>query len=287
MYDDGMHQDGAAGDHVYGVQLVLNCYELEYYIYADNNLAGIFSPQRAEHEFFTLLTVLPIAPTQSVLINELMSDNDLTAFDANDESNDWIELFNTTGNVYGLTGLFLSDDINNLSKWAFPEGSGIQPNEYLIVWADQDSLQYGLHTNFKLGASGETLIFSDGVTIYDQVTFPALNTDESYARCPDAGAFTYTTPTFAAANNCYVGLETETSEFAIYPVPTTDWLTLRWSNNAYRTITLTDMHGRMLGTWVFNDSFGKIDISVLSPGYYSILVDEDGVLQQRTIVKFD
>jgi spore coat protein CotH len=287
MYDDGMHQDGAAGDHVFGVQLTLNCYELEYYVYAENNLAGIFSPQRAEHEFYTLLTALPIAPNGSVVLNELMSSNDITAFDANDESNDWIELYNTTGNVFGLTGLFLSDDVNNLSKWAFPQGSGIQPNEYLIVWADQDSLQYGLHANFKLGSSGESLVLSDGVNIYDQVAFPALNVDESFARCPDAGTFTYTTPTFAAANNCYVGLTTETIEVAIYPVPTLDWITLRWPNAAYRKIKVSDMHGRMLGTWEFNDSAGKIDLSAFTSGYYLVLIDEDGVMQQRTIIKFD
>jgi hypothetical protein len=287
MFDDGMHQDGAAGDHVYGVQLTLNCYELEYYVYAENSLAGMFSPQRAEHEFYSLFTLLPLAPNGSVILNELMSSNDNTAFDANDESNDWIELFNPTANVYGLTGLYLSDDINNLSKWAFPQGSGIQPNEYLIVWADQDSLQYGLHANFKLGSSGETLMLSDGINIYDQVSFPALNVDESFARCPDAGTFTYTTPTFSAANNCYVGLTTETLDVAIYPVPTSDWITLRWANAAYRKIMLTDMHGRRLGIWEFNDSSVKIDLSAFTPGYYSILVDYDGAIQQRTIVKVD
>ena len=60
MFDDGAHGDGIAGDHVYGYQVSADGPVFEYYIYADNNVAGLFSPQRAEHEFHSLALSVPI-----------------------------------------------------------------------------------------------------------------------------------------------------------------------------------------------------------------------------------
>ena len=54
MYDDGMHGDGAAADGTYGVSVPVISPVIHYYIYAENNNAGIFFPQHAEHEYYTL-----------------------------------------------------------------------------------------------------------------------------------------------------------------------------------------------------------------------------------------
>ena len=54
MYDDGAHQDGAAGDGVFGASFLMNAPLVQYYLYAENANAGIFSPERAEHEFYTV-----------------------------------------------------------------------------------------------------------------------------------------------------------------------------------------------------------------------------------------
>jgi hypothetical protein len=54
MYDDGMHNDGATGDGVFGAFVSMQSDSLQYYIYADNTEAGAFSPARAEHEFHVL-----------------------------------------------------------------------------------------------------------------------------------------------------------------------------------------------------------------------------------------
>lgn len=42
MYDDGLHQDGAANDGLYGVSFQVTSGMMEYYVYADNANAGIF-----------------------------------------------------------------------------------------------------------------------------------------------------------------------------------------------------------------------------------------------------
>jgi len=60
-----------------------------------------------------------------------------------------------------MSGFYLSDNYTVPQKWQFPENTVIQPGGYLVVWADEDSGQAGLHASFKLSQSGERLIFSD------------------------------------------------------------------------------------------------------------------------------
>ena len=69
MFDDGMHGDGSAGDGIYGIDVIVDARDMQYYIYAENNDAGVFSPERAEHEYHYLPVV------SDLVINELMASN--------------------------------------------------------------------------------------------------------------------------------------------------------------------------------------------------------------------
>ena len=51
MYDDGTHNDLVAGDGIYSTPLTIDNASIQYYIYAENDKVGMFSPQRAEHEY--------------------------------------------------------------------------------------------------------------------------------------------------------------------------------------------------------------------------------------------
>jgi hypothetical protein len=287
MFDDGLHGDGAAGDHVWGVTITLNAAIMEYYLYADNSLAGIFSPQRAEHEFHTLLVNAPNAVAGNVVINELMADNFSTAFDEFGESNDWIEFYNTTSNVLNLSGLYLSDDVLNVTKWQFPIGSIVEPNGYLIVWADTDTLQNGLHTNFKLGAGGESLYFTNGVAVFDQIDFPALNPDQVYARCPDAGTFTYSTPTFAAPNNCYLETNELNGAFVnVYPVPVSDILNVNSNISGDKVASIVDLNGRVIASYVYDGLNLVISTNNLAPGSYQLFIYTENKVIKKSVIKF-
>lgn len=246
MFDDGAHNDGAAGDHIYGASVTLNCLNLEYYIYAENNNAGLFSPQRAEHEFHTLAVIPPLPAVGSLLINELLPDNGTTVADANGQFEDFFELYNTTNSAINLTGMYATDDAANLTKWMFPVNTILPANGYLAVWADNDLDQSGIHAGFKLSANGETLFLTDGVNIYDQVTYTTQPTDVAWARCPDGQTFTFATPTYNANNNCYLTIEESDLPVLVklYPVPSNGDVTIQSMENETVSVRVLDMSGR-------------------------------------------
>lgn len=276
MFDDGAHNDGAAGDHVYGASVLLDGVTLEYYVYAENSQAGIFSPQRAEHEYHQLSVTLQLPAVGDLVINEIMADNGSTAYDSNGENDDWIELYNTTNNGLNLSGLYLSDDPANLTKWLIPTGTSINAHDVLIIWTDEDSGQSGLHTNFKLSAAGEELFLTDGSmnTVYDDVTFGVQTTDVSYARCPDGGTFAFQTPTFDELNNCLVSVDENLLplDVMVYPVPTSGNVFIRSEEKGTLEISIVDLQGRLVYTTSDDNSVVEIPSLDWQSGWYQIRI---------------
>lgn len=138
-----------------------------------------------------------------VVINEIMSINSSTVADQNGEFDDWIELFNLSANNIDVSGYYLSDKSSNLLKWQIPSGTTISGNGYLIIWADKDSMQIGLHSNFKLSSDGEVVILSksDGI-ILDEIVYPAQTLELSYSRLPNGtGSFKWQNATFGKTND--------------------------------------------------------------------------------------
>ena len=129
-------------------------------------------------------------------INELMASNDTTLQDPDEpgEYPDWIEIYNYGTEAIPLAGMYLQDSANT---YLIPSGVSIAAGQYLIFYADDDKDpvdQGPLHTNFKLGASGDevTLLAYDGETIVDTVSFSDQSTDISYGQYPDASDDWYT-----------------------------------------------------------------------------------------------
>lgn len=206
MFDDGAHHDGASEDGVYGASITAGVSDIHYYIYAENDDAGTFLPPRAEFED----SLIQVSLTGGVAINELMADNESTQADQNGEYEDWVELYNNSAVPVDLGGYYLSDNAGNPTKWTFPDTS-IAASGYLIIWADEDGGQAGLHAAFKLSAGGEAVVLSDPtLAVVDVVTFGAQAADTSYGRLPNGtGEFTRMAPSFNAVNvsgSCCVGV---------------------------------------------------------------------------------
>ncbi|MEY4571107.1 MAG: hypothetical protein RLZ10_300 [Bacteroidota bacterium] len=271
MFDDGAHGDGAAGDHVYGYQVTIVGAIFEYYIYAENSTAGLFSPQRAEHEYHTLSISLPYCNIGDVLINEIVASNGSSAYDSNGENDDWVELYNTTSSAIDLSGMYLSDDALNIMKWSFPIGTSIPANGYLLVWCDNDLGQSGLHTNFKLSSLGENLIFSNGATVYDQVTFGVQSTDVAFARCPDGGfTFELVNPTPEANNGCQASISEleETFQLKLFPNPFSEHLNIECGESSSVTVKISDLQGRIIYSNSIGFGLNQLNVSNWSNGFY-------------------
>lgn len=85
---------------------------------------------------FTILFFLFVVDSygQTVIINEVSTNNFSTLPDNDGDFPDWIELYNTTAAPINLLNYKLSDDAANLNKWTFPSVT-IPANGYLTVYA--------------------------------------------------------------------------------------------------------------------------------------------------------
>ena len=163
----------------------------------------------------------------TVVINEFMASNNSTVADPQGEYDDWIELYNFGSSTVDLSGMYLTDNLNIPDKWQFPDGTTIRSGFYLLIWADGDIDDSGLHADFKLDADGEEigLFDTDANTPIDQIEYDKQTTDISYGRYPDASETWgfMASPTPAARNsNIYAG-EAGDPEFShnrgFYTVP--------------------------------------------------------------------
>jgi hypothetical protein len=279
MYDDGSHNDGAANDGIYGVELEINSTLIQYYIYAENDEVGMFSPQRAEHEYHIINASTFNPPVGDLVINEFMASNDETVADQDGEFDDWIELYNNSASTIDLGGYFLSDDADDLMEWTFPTGTEIEANGYLIVWADNDEDQSGLHANFKLSAAGESIFLSDtSGAVIDEVTYVDQTTDISYGRYPNGtGDFIVMSPTFNAENiglSNTLELATEIVVLKAYPNPAeySFYLELNEEGQKERMLYVYNINGTVFYQNTMIDKI-HIDASDWASGIYIIRVD--------------
>jgi hypothetical protein len=147
---------------------------------------------------FALLAQNWLAQTNTPVISEFMASNgskpppnpprtgDL--LDEDQDSSDWIEIYNPTDRSFDLSGWHLTDDGSDLAKWEFPDGIWLEPGQFLIVFASGKNRAVAgseLHTNFQLDADNPeylALVERDGRTIAHEYapTYPHQLSDISY-----------------------------------------------------------------------------------------------------------
>jgi hypothetical protein len=279
MYDDGTHGDGSAGDGKWGVQIPVSGGLIQYYIYSENANAGKFSPERAEYEYYELYAVSGNIVAGDIVINELMAINSYTIADPNGQFDDWIELYNNTSNYVSLKDVYLSDSYSNMYKWKFPDNAMIEPNGYLIIWADEDTLQSGYHANFKLSGSGEDLVLSYNTGYYiDDLTFGAQTADISYGRYPNGtGGFTQLTPTPNAFNQPLSVEDISGSDmFSVTPNPAFNELFIQSLSAMIESVKIVTLDGKT----IYDNSMSgisdlMIDVRHFQKGIYMIIINNN------------
>jgi len=153
---------------------------------------------------FSLVDVTSGAGARPLRINEVMSGNDGAWVDEQGETDDFIELVNTSDEAIELGDYFLSDKPSEATR--LPELS-LEAGATILLWADSDPEQGALHLPFKLSSSGTpVLLWSAECELVDLVEVPELPPSESYARLPDgSGDFSicrYATPERENGETC-------------------------------------------------------------------------------------
>lgn len=125
-----------------------------------------------------------------IVINEYSCANVTNYADNFSKYEDWFELFNSGTSPVNIGGYYLSDKLNQPTKWMIPTGTTLNANARMVFYASGRNITTGtLHTNFRISQTkipSETIVFSDNTgTIIDFVTVARTKQNHSNARIPD------------------------------------------------------------------------------------------------------
>ena len=267
MYDDGNYNDGLAGDSIFGAIILTTGNIIQYFIWAENDSNGIFSPERAEFEFYS---IQPKISKGDIVINEICSD--------------WIELYNNTKENLKLSGLFLSDDSLNISNWPVPD-SFILAKSFLMISKSMTNSSISVSNN------GQLYFGYNNNNIVDSISFGQLINDKTIGRFPNGiGSFDYMKPTYSYQNSSGVIIE---NGFTLFPNPTSDIIYVQIENtNTPLSVEIFNLNAQKLITQEYNYSKDlihvvcqPIEISQLTQGIYFIKVTcKENVMLKKFIV---
>ncbi|MCK5148127.1 CotH kinase family protein, partial [bacterium] len=170
------------------------------------NVQNVLSNGKAKNREETLS-----AQGKQIFINEFLASNTTINPDNHDfdDYSDWLEIYNAEDQSVDLSGYFITDNLNNPTKWQIPDGAVINAKGFLLFWADgydevpgkiytrpdgtkDDFITKYFHLNFKFSRAGEEIgIFSPDTVLIDSVTFGIQVQDISYGRKPDGGSSWY------------------------------------------------------------------------------------------------
>jgi len=84
--------------------------------------------------FFILILSSHAAFGQGIKINEISSSNTNVIQDLDGDYPDWIELFNNSLSTVNLSDYYITDDLDSLAKWQFPNVE-VEPDSLLLIFA--------------------------------------------------------------------------------------------------------------------------------------------------------
>lgn len=123
--------------------------------------------------------------SNDICINEVCSDYFPTSFAETQPPEDWIELYNPTGESKNLEDYYLSDDKNDLYKCNLPSIE-LMPGCYYVIHSESDEMtENDEWLNFRINSQEETLYLSSREGVIDIVNVPALYTNTSWSRLGD------------------------------------------------------------------------------------------------------
>jgi len=165
-------------------------------------------------------------PPATVVINEVMAHTDYSNPQHPEyDSNDWIELYNPSTATINLSGFYLSDDIEELKKWAVP---AIQlPANGRISFDEVTGFHKPITSGFGLDKAGEAVVLSylPGTSqdrVVDFVRFKGQENNVSLGRYPDGGQYWFAMVPSRDSTNANPILDIVINEIMYHPVDAND-----------------------------------------------------------------
>lgn len=286
MADDGMHHDSVAGDGRYGAGIVTNGDVVHYYFYAQNDSAGVFSPEKAESRYYTLF---PLIKPGSFVINEIRKGSHPDANLYAEIPGDWIEFHNNSRDTLSLSGLWLSNDTNQYCRWPFPD-SLVPPGGFWIVVADP-ALSDAHHCGFSLADDeGWIGLAYAPERMQDEVSYRKLDGGLTLGRYPNGVGNFMLMPATCARRN--VPGPIPASELLVFPNPAKGQTTVSWIGvGGHCQCGVYSADGRCWFSAGFDDNGAGMEVSKtfqlahLPAGAYRVQVTcKDSVMHKTLII---
>ena len=205
-----------------------------------------------------------------LVINEWMPYNESEEEDEFGEYNDWIELYNNSNQSINLQGYFLSNKANEATKYQFPNIS-IGSDEYLVLWADEDTLQGDLHLPFKLDSERDDIVLArpDTSTI-DYFFHHNVDSNLTQVRIPNGtGNIGLGISTIGSVNEAIINIrDIDTPKFTIYPNPCNDFFNIEKVDNEVQYFELIDSKGTVVKTIYSKDLNSQVKLTDIESGLY-------------------
>jgi hypothetical protein len=136
----------------------------------------------------------PRPAIEGLVINEVLASNQNFAGTDAGASPDYVELYNSSAQPIDISGLYITDNLSKLDKFALPHDSRsltVQPGGFIRLWADGKPENGSLHLGWKISKNGGAIALSEssaaGAAILDKLEYPELPANHSYGRLPDGG----------------------------------------------------------------------------------------------------
>jgi hypothetical protein len=285
MADDGLHDDGPAGNGTYGVFIdapgILDT--IYFYISARDVINQVSREPRIDNE------AIVVEPVPHLVFNELMASNSFTVADPYQEYDDWLELYNADTFPVFLGNRYLSDEPGNPDKWRLPD-EVLPPGGWMLIWCDDQTWQGAHHAGFKLSAAGETVTLFEGTGLayqyLDSISWAGLAADVAIGCYPDGvlpiHELEAPTPGFSNLN---VGIEENPAMASahVYPNPVHDVTFIRLRLDKHRTIEMDWVN--LLGETAYRTiqdlpagisviPIGRSELNQVPPGIYLVRITD-------------
>ncbi|MBN1414056.1 MAG: CotH kinase family protein [Bacteroidales bacterium] len=127
----------------------------------------------------------PLYLTEGIFLNEVAPVSSLFR-DEFDEKSGFVEIYNNNNEDKTLFSFFLSDDKDNLLRYALPDSTVIPAHGFLFYFLDGEARQSVKHTSFKADTDGESIYLSQksgsDMHIFDSVSFSQLFFNHSFGK---------------------------------------------------------------------------------------------------------